>query len=534
MTTLKLFNDQVGDNILLFKQNILPIYPTLPNVNTVKEGTLFLNNTTDTCYYKSRDQLFSLSSSSTVTVNNVGIGTGVIYKNTIGNVINLRTLLNGQNMNIVTGTNEVTIGTTNDILVPGNLTVNGQSDFHNIMTVWYQQKIRDGVPSSGAESFYINTSTLTLPTGPGIFNCCVGPKCGDNITTAIFTTGFGFNSLANLTTGAGNSSFGRNSCQFLTSGINNCSFGHQALMNATTASGNCIFGKASGISISTGSNNCIFSTGGVNLTTGNNNIIIGGASGPGNGITTGSGNICLNSMQNGPTTGNNNICFGGSSGGIITSGSNSILIGSGVATNLTTGSDNISFGRNSGLGLTNQNNIICIGAGADVGAGITNAVAIGPAAMVTISNSIRLGVDGTHTCSIGSNTSVNGIQIIDGQSHIVGGGLAPTGAVGTGAGTAGVPTITIDATSTDITGKITLVTGTAAAANATIFTITFSRIYGSAPRVMITPGNTSAAALSGTTNPFVSASTTINFTFTSNTTALADTTTYVWYYFAGH
>lgn len=102
----------------------------------------------------------------------------------------------------------------------------------------------------------------------------------------------------------------------------------------------------------------------------------------------------------------------------------------------------------------------------------------------------------------------------------------PTVAAGAAAGTS--PTIAI--TGTDHGFTVTLTTGTTATTNATLFTVTFGSTWtSSAPAVTWNAGNSATATLSGVAgkNPFVSTITTTTMTFTSNTTALSDSTTYI-------
>jgi hypothetical protein len=96
---------------------------------------------------------------------------------------------------------------------------------------------------------------------------------------------------------------------------------------------------------------------------------------------------------------------------------------------------------------------------------------------------------------------------------------------GAGAGTS--PTLTV--TGGDVSGTITLTSGTTPASGGTILTLTFLNAYGASPPVVLTPGNSAAAALSGAANPYVTTSTTA-FIFTAGATALAASTSYVWYY----
>jgi hypothetical protein len=81
----------------------------------------------------------------------------------------------------------------------------------------------------------------------------------------------------------------------------------------------------------------------------------------------------------------------------------------------------------------------------------------------------------------------------------------------------------------DVAGKIIINTGTGTTANAIIGTLSFTNKFGTAPFLVLTPGNANAAALSGGSAIYVSA-TVSNFTLNSGTVALAASTQYVWYY----
>lgn len=109
--------------------------------------------------------------------------------------------------------------------------------------------------------------------------------------------------------------------------------------------------------------------------------------------------------------------------------------------------------------------------------------------------------------------------------HTVGNSGSTTLTAGAGAGTA--PTVL--ASGNDLSGTLIVITGTLPTAAAVIGTLTYSIAYGGNTNVQLTPGNASAALLSGVTGVFATGSTT-NFTFTSGPTGLTAATTYLWYY----
>jgi len=139
------------------------------------------------------------------------------------------------------------------------------------------------------------------------------------------------------------------------------------------------------------------------------------------------------------------------------------------------------------------------------------------------------GSGGTTSASAGSDyaapaTTLAGYGIIDAVStaniHVA--NVAPSIVAGAGAGT----TPTISVTGTDSSFQITLITGTATPTG-TIATVTFATAFSATPNAIFSPANPNAAALSATTACYGS-SDSASFVLTSGTSALTDTTTYVW------
>ncbi len=117
---------------------------------------------------------------------------------------------------------------------------------------------------------------------------------------------------------------------------------------------------------------------------------------------------------------------------------------------------------------------------------------------------------------------------ITARHHYTTSAAIPTVAAGTGAGTS--PTLTVTAGSTDCKMQITVLTGSSPTASGTIFTLTYNSAFINTLNqgVVCTPRGATAAALSGTSNPFVSSEALGNFVFTAGSAALAATTTYIW------
>lgn len=116
--------------------------------------------------------------------------------------------------------------------------------------------------------------------------------------------------------------------------------------------------------------------------------------------------------------------------------------------------------------------------------------------------------------------------------HLIGNSTAPTKAAGVCAGT--TPTITLDGGASDMSGLLTVTTGTSPqAASGILVTLTFASAYGTAPHVVLTPASQSAAQLStGSTGqwPYVTTTTTTLVISKGGSTALAASTAYAWYY----
>ena len=126
--------------------------------------------------------------------------------------------------------------------------------------------------------------------------------------------------------------------------------------------------------------------------------------------------------------------------------------------------------------------------------------------------------------SIGAQVSV---------THLGGLTHATTISTGTGSGTGGTPTATVGSGSTDLSGYFSITTGTTCDPDANIITMTYNTAYSTVPKsVTITPANKAARNLAVGQQPFASRAlqTASQLILTSNTTPLADATTYEFYY----
>jgi hypothetical protein len=105
---------------------------------------------------------------------------------------------------------------------------------------------------------------------------------------------------------------------------------------------------------------------------------------------------------------------------------------------------------------------------------------------------------------------------------------APTTAAGSGAGTS--PTLSLNANSNDLSGYLSVTTGSGPAAGATVATLTFGTTYSTLAKCLLSPANAAAAGLSGAANVYVPVGSASSFSIASNSTALAASTLYTWGY----
>jgi hypothetical protein len=104
----------------------------------------------------------------------------------------------------------------------------------------------------------------------------------------------------------------------------------------------------------------------------------------------------------------------------------------------------------------------------------------------------------------------------------------PAFVAGTGAGTS--PTIATNANNNDLSGYVSVTTGTSPAASAAVVTGTFGTAYATLAKCGLWPANAAASALSGTAKAYVPVGSNTAFTINSGATALAASTLYTWGY----
>ncbi|HSX15201.1 MAG TPA: hypothetical protein VLF40_00225 [Candidatus Saccharimonadales bacterium] len=126
-----------------------------------------------------------------------------------------------------------------------------------------------------------------------------------------------------------------------------------------------------------------------------------------------------------------------------------------------------------------------------------------------------LNADTTNSVITIANLAVSG--------HIITSGTAPGIAAGAAACT--TPTVSVDGN--DVSGTITVTTGTGCATSGTLAAVTFVTAFSATPHITLTPGSSTALALGAYINN--STATTTSFTIGTNSTP-ANSTTYEWNY----
>jgi Pectate lyase superfamily protein len=105
---------------------------------------------------------------------------------------------------------------------------------------------------------------------------------------------------------------------------------------------------------------------------------------------------------------------------------------------------------------------------------------------------------------------------------------APVAAAGAGAGTG--PTLSLNSNSNDLSGYLSVTTGSAPAASSTVATMTFGTAYATLAKCGLWPANAAASALTGAGKVFVPVGSNTAFAIASGGTALAASTLYTWGY----
>ena len=242
-------------------------------------------------------------------------------------------------------------------------------------------------------------------------NSFFGNLAGASNTTAANNSFFGENTGMSNQTGDSNSFFGSNAGGSNTSGANNSFFGSGAGASSATGSANAFFGYHTGIN-NTASFNSFFGNGaGDSNTIGINNSFFGYNAGQAN--TNGDQNSFFGRLSGqSNTTGDQNSFFGSLSGGATTSGCCNSFFGWSAGSLNSTGGANVFIGDQAGSNNSSGSGNTAIGTVADVGFGNLNfATAIGSEAIVTTSNRVQLGRNGSDTVSIGALTVASSTHV---------------------------------------------------------------------------------------------------------------------------
>lgn len=274
----------------------------------------------------------------------------------------------------------------------------------------------------------------------------------------------------------------------------NTAIGYQALMGSATPANN------------TGTNNLAVGYQALKVnTSGTNNNAIG------------------NSALFANSTGTNNTAVGNSALNTNTIGTYNIAVGKSALTGNTSGTGNIGIGYNTMASNATGTYNIAIGYGANISEGLTNAIAIGQSATNATANSIQLG--NTSVTKVNTSGAITTSSDIIAK-HLKGNSGALSITASTGAGTS--PSA-LSVTGTDMSGVVTLTTGTSPTMNAILATISYNSAFATAPVVVITPANAATASLTSAQAVWINIGTS-NFTINTNATAINASTIYKWNY----
>lgn len=307
----------------------------------------------------------------------------------------------------------------------------GSSAGVNNMTGGYNAFFGQGAGAANTaanhNAFFGNVAGLSNTTG--YFNAFFGSLAGFSNTTACCNAFFGYAAGQSNTTGSSNSFFGQGAGTANTSANNNAFFGTSAGASNTTGYANAFFGSGAGTANTTGRENAFFGyMAGYSNTFSEQNSFFGTSAGSSN--TSGHSNAFFGfwaGLSN--TSGDSNAFFGYAAGQANTTGRYNAFFGYNAAHSNTTGFDNSFFGPSTGFSNTtgSLNTFFGAGAGSSNISGSSNtligfnvnvasgslsyATAIGADAIVTTSNRIQLGRNGTDTVSIGTLAAASGTHL---------------------------------------------------------------------------------------------------------------------------
>lgn len=252
----------------------------------------------------------------------------------------------------------------------------------------------------GAYDLKVNGLTVGLGNNRVDNNVAIGQSALSSTTTGFqgnYITAVGYEALKNDTWGYFNTGIGSSALFSNTTGLANTAVGSNALYSNTTAGYNTAVGTSALRVNTTGENNTAVGSGALEFnTTGELNSAFGRGALYKN--TTGGANVAsgLNSLHEN-TTGGANVASGFNAMRFNTTGGNNIGQGNSALNGNTTGSLNTAIGVWSGATNLSGDKNTAIGGYADFAANnLTNATALGYGAVVSASNTIQLGADGTN------------------------------------------------------------------------------------------------------------------------------------------
>ena len=252
----------------------------------------------------------------------------------------------------------------------------------------------------GAYDLKVNGLTVGLGNNRVDNNVAIGQSALSSTTTGFqgnYITAVGYEALKNDTWGYFNTGIGSSALFSNTTGLANTAVGSNALYSNTTAGYNTAVGTSALRVNTTGENNTAVGSGALEFnTTGTLNSAFGRGALYKN--TTGGANVAsgLNSLHEN-TTGGANVASGFNAMRFNTTGGNNIGQGNSALNGNTTGSLNTAIGVWSGATNLSGDKNTAIGGYADFAANnLTNATALGYGAVVSASNTIQLGADGTN------------------------------------------------------------------------------------------------------------------------------------------
>jgi hypothetical protein len=322
--------------------------------NMITSGNIFVNNSITSVDGGSiiinSGNLYINSPSLTTAPLAINGGVGITQNMNVGGVVTLT----NTTANTGGGTTGALVVSSGGAYIAGTVTVGTALWVGTGGTLF--QVVNSTAVSLSASNVFTALNTFNMPiftsgtnTGIGgnVFGTSGNYPSGANNTAVGYTAGY------NITTGYNNVFMGYQTGYGLTTGYNNTFISSNSGFNNNTASPNYITGYdnvfvgysggPSGGALTSGTYNTVVGDGaGINLTTSSNNVLIGNRSG--NQLTTGYQNTIIGAQAGyNCTTGYNNTCFGHNTGYNCGAGYNNTFFGASVGL-VSPGSDNIVLG----------------------------------------------------------------------------------------------------------------------------------------------------------------------------------------------